>query len=204
MLRPHAKHGRTFGGMNKNTSKRNDGSDGCRIPGYGQTLAGGGEQFRLSAERGAAGREAAGSSRLDIKTIKGSKDFVPEDELVLIGCKCRSWCCAKCGPGYFAKIGSKIMPHLGMFKKARLLTLTIDRERFDSGEAAYDYIQTGQGLLRRFLRLAGFKKAFSVLAFHPKSPEWPHWHVLVDIADCGNWVDLQNMWALWRDKSLSQ
>jgi hypothetical protein len=94
-------------------------------------------------------------------------------------------------------VRSRVLPHAGMFKNPRLFTATIDRKRFKSGADAYDYIRPK---LRTFLRLAGFKKAFAVMAFHPKAPEWPHWHFLIDLEDCGGRVDLKRLWAIWRDK----
>lgn len=108
------------------------------------------------------------------------------------------WNCASCGPGYWSRIGVRVQPHLGMFRRPRLLTLTIDRKHFPSGEAAFEYIKAN-GLIRRLLRLMGFKKGLSVLSFHPKAPEWPHWHILIDVADVG-FVELKRIWRLWRDK----
>lgn len=140
---------------------------------------------------------AAAPSRLDLKTINGTA--LPAGKaLVIQGNRCRSWMCPRCGPGYWAKVGDRVTPYYRLFRKARLLTLTIDRKRFESGEDAYLFIQS-RGLIRRFLRLLGFKKAFGIFAFHPQAPDWPHWHLVVDLADAEGWVDLKRAWRLWRD-----
>jgi hypothetical protein len=81
----------------------------------------------------------------------------------------------------------------------------VDPKNFSSGERAYWIIEKEQQYIKRLLRLIGFKKAFKVLAFHKRKPsrpdgnEWPHWHVVVDMADVGR-IDLRRIWSLWRDK----
>lgn len=149
----------------------------------------------MSDRRGEGGAAAPPAGRLDLRAINGSGD---DDRLVIIGCRCRMWNCPHCGPGYWARVGDRVKPHLAMFHRPRLLTLTINRKHFPSGEAAFEYIKAN-GLIRRLLRLMGFRKGLSVLSFHPKAQEWPHWHILIDVADVG-FVELKRMWRLWRDK----
>lgn len=145
------------------------------------------------------GGEAAG--RLDTEALKGTSytSGISQQKILVTGCRCRSWCCPHCCMSYWARLRALVMPHLHLFRKARLLTLTIDRKKFASGEEAHRYIED-HGLIRRLLRLFGFKKAIKVLSFHPGDPDWPHWHIVVDIADCGRWVDLKRAWRLWRDE----
>jgi hypothetical protein len=83
------------------------------------------------------------------------------------------------------------------------MTLTVDPKRFESGEDAYDYVRRN-GLIRRFLRLMGFKKAWVWMEFHaekagrPDGREWPHWHVVVDLSDFADgWVEYRRLWRLW-------
>lgn len=127
-------------------------------------------------------------------------------ELVLIAKKCRAPWCPRCGKAYWGKVRARVKPFFHLFKKARLLTLTVDPKNFESGQAAYEKIEGKDQYIKRFLRLNGFKKAFKVLAFHkdkasrPDGHNWPHWHVVVDIADAGGFVNLHRMWKLWRDK----
>ena len=122
----------------------------------------------------------------------------------VVGCRCNQhWGCRKCAGRYWAKIRAKVEPHAGLFGDARILTLTIDRKKaLASGFTAESIVRhiKKQGYIRRFLRLFGFKKAFSVLAPHKEDPEWLHWHIIVDFKDTGSWVDLRRAWRLWRDK----
>lgn len=153
-----------------------------------------------AAEGGpASGGEAACS--LDIEALKGTSytSGIRHQTILVTGCRCRSWCCPHCCMSYWARLRELVMPHLHLFRKARLLTLTIDRSKFANGEEAHRYIEE-HGLIRRLIRLFKFKKAIKVLSFHPKSPDWPHWHIVVDIADCGRWVDMRRAWRLWREQ----
>lgn len=126
-------------------------------------------------------------------------------DLIFVPKKCRLPWCSSCGVAYWAKVRARLLPHLSMFKRARLFTLTVDPKNFRSGQEAYLIIEKQEQYIKRLLRLAGFKKAFKVMAFHkakesrPDGNEWPHWHIVVDMADVG-WLDLKSMWKLWRDK----
>jgi hypothetical protein len=127
------------------------------------------------------------------------------EELVIVPKKCRLPWCSSCGVSYWGKVRAKLRPHLHLFKRARLFTLTVDPKNFPSGEQAYYVIEHKEQYIKRILRLLGFKKAFKVMAFHkskasrPDGHEWPHWHVVVDMADVGR-IDLRRIWGLWRDK----
>lgn len=131
---------------------------------------------------------------------------VVEDRVEVYGCRCRSWGCPDCASAFWSKFYRKIEPHLRDFARPKMLTMTVDPSKFASGEEAYRHVQ-GQGLIRRFLRLMGFKTGFAWMEFHkdkesrPDARNWPHWHVVVDLADLrGGWVDLKRGWRLWRDK----
>src|SRR5688572_19809658 len=42
---------------------------------------------------------------------------------------------------------------------------------------------------------------FWVLEFQTESGDgWPHWHLLIDLSECGGFLDLKRCWRLWRDK----
>jgi hypothetical protein len=126
-------------------------------------------------------------------------------ELVFVPKKCRLPWCPSCGVAFWGKVRSKVSPHLHLFKKARLFTLTIDPKNFNSGLEAFEVIERKEKYIKRLLQIIGFKKAFKVLAFHkpkasrPDGNEWPHWHIVVDLADVDR-VDLKQVWRLWRDK----
>lgn len=126
--------------------------------------------------------------------------------LVFVSKKCRSQWCPTCGVGYWGKVRAKIKPHFHLFKKTRIITLTVDPKNFKSGYDAYIEIEKKEQYIKRFLRLFGFKKAFKVMAFHKSKPirpdahNWPHWHVVVDLADISGRINLRRMWKLWRDR----
>jgi hypothetical protein len=128
-----------------------------------------------------------------------------KQELIFVPKKCRLPWCPSCGVSYWGKVRARLKPHLHLFRRARLFTLTIDPKNFESGQQAYEIIEKKQQYIKRLLRLIGFKKAFKVLSFHkakasrPDGNEWPHWHIVVDMADVKK-VDLKQVWALWRDK----
>ncbi len=128
-----------------------------------------------------------------------------KQELIFVPKKCRLPWCPSCGVAYWGKVRARLKPHLHLFKRARLFTLTIDPKNYKSGQEAYEVIEKKEQYIKRLLRLIGFKKAFKVLSFHkakasrPDANEWPRWHVVVDLADVAR-VDLKRVWRLWRDK----
>ncbi|MDA8378311.1 MAG: hypothetical protein M0Z50_14910 [Planctomycetia bacterium] len=87
------------------------------------------------------------------------------------------------------------------FRKPALLTLTVDRENFGSCQAAHDFISS-MGRIGLLMKRLGVKLWVWVLEFQQKTGDgWPHWHILVDLADCpGGWIDLDRGWKFWRDK----
>ncbi|HEV2293806.1 MAG TPA: hypothetical protein VGR35_08110 [Tepidisphaeraceae bacterium] len=118
----------------------------------------------------------------------------------IIPCVCRCRTCPDCGPYQGWLIRQNLLAKADLFTDPHLLTLTIDRSRFASPEAAHDRITEG-GFIRRLMRLLGIKKWFWVLEFQTQSGEgWPHWHFLVDLSDVGGFLDLKRAWKLWRDR----
>jgi len=89
----------------------------------------------------------------------------------------------------------------GRFKAPALLTLTMDRSRFDSPREAHRFV-TDDGLVRRLMRFLGVRLWVWVLEFQGKTGTgWPHWHVLIDLSALPRGrVDLVRAWNLWRDK----
>jgi len=87
------------------------------------------------------------------------------------------------------------------FRKPALLTLTVDRENFGSCQAAHDFISS-MGRIGLLMKRLGVELWVWVLEFQQKSGDgWPHWHILVDLADCPDGkLDLKRAWSFWRDK----
>lgn len=84
-----------------------------------------------------------------------------------------------------------------------LFTLTVDRSKFASPEAAYDHIKKGR-YIPRLLTALNLDRWVHVLEFQmenwdEKGRGWPHWHLLIDLAAVKGYVNLKKAWALWRD-----
>lgn len=79
------------------------------------------------------------------------------------------------------------------------VTLTLDRELFDHDpEAGY---LAGKDRMRRFfeyLKRHGYEFPRWVwkLEFHPESPDWTHWHLLLDSRRFIPWELIKRAWAL--------
>ncbi len=84
----------------------------------------------------------------------------------------------------------RLRPVVSDWGAMRMVSLTLDRKRWDSGEQAYLAVQKRrwvarliQKLFRRgLLETAEFLYA---IEFHPKNPEWVHWHV--GVRPAGRW-----------------
>ena len=81
----------------------------------------------------------------------------------------------------------------------RIFTLTVDRKRFAGPEEAYARIGE-ERFVARLMRLLGVKWWVAVLEFQDDTGDgWPHWHILLDLAEVGGRLDLKKAWRLWRD-----
>ncbi len=79
------------------------------------------------------------------------------------------------------------------------VTLTLDRELFDHDPEA-GYI-TGKNRMRRFFEYLSrhgyeFPRWIWKLEFHPESPDWTHWHLLLDTRRFVPWELIKRAWNL--------
>lgn len=112
------------------------------------------------------------------------------------GCRCRT--CPDCGPRYGWKVRQRLLQKSGQFIRPALFTLTVDRKVFGGPLDAFLTI-TGDGYIRRLMRLLGVERWLWTLELQMKSGEgWPHWHMVIDLPAGG--LDLSRAWRLWRDK----
>ena len=124
-------------------------------------------------------------------------------------CDCRT--CRACGKrrGWITRQRLLDKAAAGVIRIPALLTLTVDRTRFASPEAAYEHV-TGGKFIPTLMRKLGVKWWVSALEFQSKTGDgWPHWHVLIDKADLptrevgGERVPhcfhLPTVWKLWRE-----
>lgn len=79
------------------------------------------------------------------------------------------------------------------------VTLTLDREQFDHDpEAGY---LAGKDRMRRFFEYLSrhgfsFDRWIWKLEFHPDSPDWTHWHLLLDTRRFIPWEIIKRAWNL--------
>jgi hypothetical protein len=142
-------------------------------------------------------------------------DGVLERSQVASPCRCGVRTCNDCGRflGWYAR--QALLGVADVFKRPKVLTLTVDRSRFAGPREAHSRISGGK-YVRRLMRALGITRWVWVLEFQMKTGDgWsggrvelgsPHWHLLIDVGDLPargkvpNYLDLPKAWKLWRDK----
>lgn len=130
-------------------------------------------------------------------TLEPDENSVIHDEVLLIGCRCRSRFCPHCGPVLGHRLRDSLSVAASAFSEPQLLTLTVDiagtitGKGFSGPEAAWDAVRFHRYVARLMGELQ-VERWFWVLEFQQNGS--PHWHVLVD-----GHVDLHRAWHLWRD-----
>lgn len=136
---------------------------------------------------------APGGSILDLKESKPRVDFSPSafsDGIVDIAIRkhrCMSPWCPCCFKLYVAPVIARCFQDMN-WQAVRMITLTIDREQFSDGEAAYEHMKkTGAiaAMCRNFVRFAGkeIKKWMWILEWHADG--YPHWHLVIEMRQSG-------------------
>ena len=146
-----------------------------------------------------AGAASAAPLRLEYKGNNPIKHI--DHQLAFIPCRCKCRLCPICGPRLGVILRMRLLAVADTFRKPALLTLTVDRENFASSEAAHTFI-SDKGRVSLLMRRSGVELWAWVLEFQQKTGDgWPHWHILVDLADCPSGkIDLERAWKFWRDK----
>lgn len=143
---------------------------------------------------------AASSSRLEPSDSNLNTSNPPVGFAAMVPCKCRCRTCEKCGGKLGWRVRQCMLEKAERFRSPAMLSLTVDRKHFASPEEAHTVITEGS-YIARLMRLLGVATWFWVLEFQTKSGDgWPHWHLLIDLADAGGQLDLPRAWRLWRDK----
>jgi hypothetical protein len=118
----------------------------------------------------------------------------------VVPCKCRCRTCGTCGPLMGWRVRQCLLSKAERFQNPAMLSLTVDRRHFASPQEAHHRITKGS-FIARLMRLLGIATWFWVLEFQTKTGDgWPHWHLLIDLADVHNRLNLPRAWHLWRDK----
>ncbi len=178
--------------------KRND-TFALRSPVGPRRPVDGGGRAAAATDAGAVGAAAAASLRLEY--IGNNPTNGIDHRMVFLPCRCKSRMCVGCGPrmGFILRI--RLLAVADNFRKPTLFTLTVDRENFGSCQAAHAFVSS-KGRIGLLMKRLGVKLWVWVLEFQQKTGDgWPHWHILVDLADCPDGkLDLKRAWKFWRDK----
>ncbi len=88
----------------------------------------------------------------------------------------------------------------GAMRCPAMLTLTIDRRRFEGPAEAYEYAMPH--VSRLLSERLGATTWLRVIEVQTQSGDgWIHWHVLFDLSETAGYREvLRRVWALWRDK----
>lgn len=102
--------------------------------------------------------------------------------------RCKNWMCEDCKKQRGYALRMRLLAKAELFKEARLYTITVNREWFDTPQDAYDHVTQG-GYIPRLFRLLGVKNWISVLEPQQETGDgWPHWHFLIDVSGLpGRW-----------------
>ncbi len=152
-----------------------------------------------ATDAGAVGAAAAGRLRLEYTSNNPTKRI--DYRMVFMHCRCKSRMCSVCGPRMGFVLRTRLLAVADNFRKPTLFTLTVDRGNFGSCQEAHAFINS-KGRIGLLMKRLGVEFWVWVLEFQQKTGEgWPHWHILVDLADCpGGKLDLKRAWSFWRDK----
>lgn len=123
----------------------------------------------------------------------------PGEKYQLRTCRCWSRACEHCAPVLGRRVQGKLLAGVEGWKNPRMMTMTVDRSKFASPQAAYREVMERR-YLPRLMEALGVVRWVRVLEFQMKTGDgWPHWHVLADATGSKGRVDLKMAWRLWRD-----
>lgn len=162
------------------------------------------EGQRVVGEWRSPGAKALDSHRLEEKDNSVRKEQGKESTRIHIR-ESRCWCrvCSSCAPRLGMRVRGALLRTQDSWEIPYLFTLTVDRSKFASPQAAYEHIKQGR-YIPRLLTALNLVRWVHVLEFQmetwdEKGRGWPHWHLLIDLAAVKGYVNLKKAWALWRD-----
>ena len=131
-------------------------------------------------------------TKLELIGIKVTSSQEQKNEGVFyngIALHCKSWMCPCCRVPKGYNVRMQLLNKVNVFKVPRLYTVTVNRDYFESPEAAYQYVMQGKFLARLLTKEMRVKRWFWVLEVQEETGDgWPHWHILIDV------VDLPGVW----------
>jgi hypothetical protein len=130
--------------------------------------------------------QAVLSSILELERIKVTFDHQQQEEpfYKIHKSKCKSWLCPKCRVGKGLALKESLMNKAYLFKEPRLYTITINREWFKNPGEAYRYVMEKKFIARLLTKEMKVKCWIWILEAQEENGDgWPHWHILIDVAD---------------------
>ena len=126
--------------------------------------------------------------------------------LVLCPKKCRSQFCKRCMIGHAVRWREKLRPALKRWRDVSMITLSLDRDQFDSELDGYLHVGRKRLIAELVRKLDRRGLVYSTewcysLEFHKSG--WPHWHLLVDSGFIDKHV-IQRCWGhgnVWISRS---
>lgn len=108
-----------------------------------------------------------------------------------ISVTCKSWLCPDCRRIKGHALRDKLLEKAKIFKEPRLYTITVNRKLFRSPEEAYNYVMSKKFIARLLTKEMKIRRWFWVFEVQEESGDgWPHWHILLDVADLpGKWYN---------------
>lgn len=104
-------------------------------------------------------------------------------KIAIMACRCRSQFCEECRVGAMVRWREKLRPVVASWERVRMVTLTIDRKRWNGPQEAYEAIQKKRAVVefvkklhRPRVGLLKNREFFYAIEFH-KTGGWVHWHV---------------------------
>jgi hypothetical protein len=155
------------------------------VSGVDSRIAAGGALGMLHAPT-APPPQAVLSSILELERIKVTFDHQQLEEpfYKIHSSKCKSWLCPKCRVGKGLALKESLMNKAYLFKEPRLYTITINREFFKNPAEAYHYVMDNKFIARLLTKEMKIKCWIWILEAQEKNGDgWPHWHILIDVAD---------------------
>lgn len=151
----------------------------------------------LGPKGGTAPGAAASAAGLRLET---SSNNVTRSRLVLASCNCRARTCRRCGKRKGWEARQVLLERSHLWVKPGMFTLTVDRSKFATPEAAHTAITDGRYVPRLLAKL-GVARWVWTLEFQTATGDgWPHWHLLIDLSSLpGQRLDLKRAWHWWRD-----
>ena len=114
--------------------------------------------------------------------------------------RCTCMCCPSCSKSEMVKRREQLRPYVTKWKRAVMLTLTVDRSLYSSPVEAYEEIGRGRrfGILMRELRRRQMVDGpgwFWAMECHNDCEGWPHFHAAVQSAFVCKYK-LQDLWGI--------